>query len=264
MLRRMKSSVLSMCSFCRSYSARARSMPRVALDDVLVVAERVAHELAVLQLDDLAADRADEGAIVRDQHERPVYSARQASSRSMAAEIEVVGRLVEQQQVGLSHQHLGQLQAAALAARQRLDRARPVALARSRRRRRALDARLELVAAFALVALLQLAVAGEPSASPSAEARLERHHLVVQLLQRRRTARAARRAACRRRRAPATGAGRRRRPARARARRRFGLEVAGQQPQGRRLAGAVRPQQRQPVAGTDHEARRPTRISLPG
>ena len=111
--------------------------PRVALDDVLVVAERVADELAVLELDDLAADRADEGAIVRHQHERARVLGEVALQPLDGGQIEVVGRLVEQQQVRLAHQHLGQLEPAALAARQRVDRARQIASRRSRRRRSA-------------------------------------------------------------------------------------------------------------------------------
>ena len=121
-LRRMKSSVLSTCSFCRSYSACGALQARVALDDVLVVAERVADELAVLELDDLVADGADEGAVVRDQHERAWVFGEEGLQPLDGRQIQVVGRLVEQQQIGLAHQHLGQLQPPALAARQRVDR----------------------------------------------------------------------------------------------------------------------------------------------
>ena len=134
-LRRMKSSVLSTCSFCRSYSARARSIRDVALDDVLVVAERVADELAVLELDDLAADRADEGAIVRHQHERARVLGEVRLEPLDRGQIEVVRRLVHQQEIGLAHQHLGQLEPAALAARQRVDAARRGRSRRTRRRR---------------------------------------------------------------------------------------------------------------------------------
>src|SRR3954462_474491 len=67
--------------------------PRGALDDVLVVAERVAGELAVLQLDDLVADRADEGAIVRHQHERPFVLGEIGLESLDGRQIEMVGRL---------------------------------------------------------------------------------------------------------------------------------------------------------------------------
>ena len=119
--------------------------------------------------------------------------------------------------------------------------------------RQRLDARLERVAALALVALLQLAVARElvgravapgcaSSATSSSCSRAAS-----------RTARAARRAACPRPRTPATGAGRRRSRARARARRR--CRAAGR-PRGgaaRRLAGAVRSDQRQAIARADQQ-----------
>ena len=149
--------------------------PRVALDDVLVVAARVADELARPRARRSRWHTARMNARSCDTSTKaPGYSARKLSRRSMAAEIEVVGRLVEQQQIRLLHQHLGQLQAAALAARQRVDRARRDRPRRSRRRRQALDARLELVAALALVALLQLAVARQrPPGSPRASARLD-------------------------------------------------------------------------------------------
>ena len=206
----MKSSVLSTCSFCRSYSALRALDARGALDDVLVVAERVADELAVLELDDLAADRADEGAVVRDQHERPRVLGEEGLEPLDRGEVEVVGRLVEQQQIGLAHEHLGQLQPAALAARQRVDRAREIALGEPDVGGEALDPRLELVAALALVALLQLAVAGELVGLPVGEPRLERRQLVVQPLQigERLEQRVEQRAAPPT--APATGAGRRR------------------------------------------------------
>ncbi len=249
----MKSSVLSTCSFCLSYSACARSMPRGALDDVLVVAKRVARQLAVLQLDDLVADRADEGAIVRDQHERPLVLGEVGLEPLDGGEIEVVGRLVHQEEIGLSHQHLGQLQPAALAARQRVDRAGEIALGEADVGREPLDPTFELVAAAALVALLELAVPGELVGLSVRQARLQRRHLVVQLLQI-----GERLEQCLEQRAAApqllrlAQVGDRRAPEHAHVAA-VGLEVSGQEAQRRRLAGAVRSEQRQPVARTDQE-----------
>ena len=167
----------------------------------------------------------------------------------------MVGGLVEQQQVGLAHQHLGQLQAAALAARERVDRAGQVGLGEADVGGEALHARLELVATFALVALLELAVAGQVRLAGGAEARLDPHHLVVELLQRGERLEQGVEERARRRPAPATGAGRPRWPARAPYVARVGLELARQEPQGRGFAGPVRPEERQPVAGTNHERR---------
>ena len=104
-------------------------VPLLALDDVLVVAARVDDGLARLELDDVAADRAQKVAIVRDQHERLGPLAQALLEVLGGVDVEVVGRLVEEQQIRLFEQHLGQLEAAALAARQRVDRALEIGVA---------------------------------------------------------------------------------------------------------------------------------------
>ena len=124
---------------------------------------------------------------------------------------------------------------------------------RSRRRGEALDARLELVAAAALVALLELAVAGELFRLAVAQLRLERHHLVVQALQvgERLEQRLEQRAPARQLlRLPEVGdRGAAEHPHVAA----VGCEIARKQAQRGRLPGAVRSQQRQPIARTDQE-----------
>ena len=60
---------------------------------------------------------------MRDQHERLGPLAQPLLEVLGRLDVEVVGRLVEEQEVRLLEQHLGQLEAPALAARQRLDRA---------------------------------------------------------------------------------------------------------------------------------------------
>ena len=126
---------------------RARAFQaRVAFDHVFVVGERIADELARLELDDLAADGADERAVVGHQHERAVVFGQERLQPLDRRQVQVVGRLVEQQQVRLLHQHLRQLEPAALAARQRVDRARQIGLGEADVHGQPFDARLQLVA----------------------------------------------------------------------------------------------------------------------
>ena len=113
----------------------------------------------------------------------PVYSERKLSSRSIAAEIQVVGRLVEQQQIGLLRQHLRQLQPSPLAARQRLDGAREVRLGEADVGHQPPDPRLQLVAALVLVALLHLAVARQRRRVARVQLGLGGDELLVQALQ---------------------------------------------------------------------------------
>ena len=160
-------------------------VPLLALDDVFVVAARVDDHLAGFHLDDVATDRAQKVAIVRDQHERLGPLAQPLLEVLGGLDVEVVGRLVEEQQIRLLEQHLGQLEAAALAARERVDRALEIGRREAEILRQRLDPDLERVAAFARVALLQLAVALERLLV--GEVLLERQELVVdrqQLLER--------------------------------------------------------------------------------
>src|SRR6185312_8779662 len=111
----------------------------LAVDDVAIVAARVDDHLAALDLDDVAAHRTQEVAIVRDEHERLGPLAQALFEVLGGFDVEVVGRLVEEQEVRLFEQHLGQLEAAALAARQRVDRALEVGVGEAEILRQRLD-----------------------------------------------------------------------------------------------------------------------------
>ena len=60
--------------------------------------------------------RVEKFAVVRDQQQRAGIALEPVFEPEHGVEIEVVGRLVEQQQVGAAHQRLGQIQAHAPAA----------------------------------------------------------------------------------------------------------------------------------------------------
>ena len=79
--------------------------------DLAVAGERV----------DVVAHALDEVAVVADDDERAGPGVEQVLERGQGVDVEVVGRLVEQQDVGLAHQQAHQLQAPALAAGEVLD-----------------------------------------------------------------------------------------------------------------------------------------------
>jgi hypothetical protein len=150
----MKSSVFPTCSFCRSYSTRA-------LFDVAVVAKGVANELPTVELDNLLARLPDECAIVRNENEGARVFAKVGLEALDGGEIEVVRRLVHQQEIGLPDQHLRELQPAALAAGKRVHGTCEVGFGESDVQGQAANAGLDLVASEPPVALLDLAVARE-------------------------------------------------------------------------------------------------------
>ncbi|CAB4940787.1 unannotated protein [freshwater metagenome] len=76
----------------------------------------VAHQAV-----DVVAGALDEVAVVRDDHERPGPRVEQVLERREGVDVEVVGRLVQDEHVGLLHQEAHELQPAALAAGQVLD-----------------------------------------------------------------------------------------------------------------------------------------------
>ena len=76
-------------------------------------------------------------------------------------DVQVVGGLIEQQQVGLGQQHLGQLHAPALAARERVHAALQVDVGEAEVEGQLARGRLQRVAAAPRIELLQLAVAGQ-------------------------------------------------------------------------------------------------------
>ena len=78
----------------------------------------VGNALAAIELEDPRRDVVEEVAIVGDDQDRARIVAQMAFQPRHALGVEMVGRFVEQQQVGLVEQQLAQSDAAALAARQ--------------------------------------------------------------------------------------------------------------------------------------------------
>jgi hypothetical protein len=79
---------------------------------------RVARQLAAVELDDAGGDVVEEHAVVGDDHDRAAEVADQLLQPQDAVEVEVVGGLVEQQQVGLGDQRARQRHALDATARQ--------------------------------------------------------------------------------------------------------------------------------------------------
>jgi hypothetical protein len=69
----------------------------------------------------VGGDAVEEPAVMADDHGAAGESSSASSSARKRVDVEVVGRLVEQQQVGAGLQHLGQMHAVALAARELAD-----------------------------------------------------------------------------------------------------------------------------------------------
>ena len=80
----------------------------VALLDVLAVVADVVGQLAQVNVGDARDDRIEEVAVVRDENDRVGIGAEIFLEPVAGFEIEVIGRLVEQQQVRASEQELGQ------------------------------------------------------------------------------------------------------------------------------------------------------------
>ena len=91
------------------------------LQEVAVVSARIqdARRIAAVQLDDPVGDVLEEVAIVADDQERQGFRAQQLLQPQDALDVEMIGGLVHQQQVGRAHQSAGDRQALRPAARQR-------------------------------------------------------------------------------------------------------------------------------------------------
>ena len=74
----------------------------------LVVAAGVEGELAALEMAGLLRHRVEEVAVVADQDQRARVAAQMLLEPDRGLEVEMVGGLVEQQEVGLEEQHAGQ------------------------------------------------------------------------------------------------------------------------------------------------------------
>jgi hypothetical protein len=82
---------------------------------------RVAAQHGAVELDDARGHGVDEGAVVRHQHQRAAPLAQQALQPLDGIDVEVVGRLVEQQQLGRGDQRARQRDALLGATRERVD-----------------------------------------------------------------------------------------------------------------------------------------------
>ena len=89
----------------------------LALDEGVVIA-RPGGELAAIQIDDAGGQILQEGAVMGDEQQRTVPGQQHFLELGDGRDIQMVGGLVEQQQVGFLHQRAGQQHAAFLPARQ--------------------------------------------------------------------------------------------------------------------------------------------------
>ena len=101
----------------------------MVLDEVVAVVADVVGQRAQRQVGDARDDRVEEEAIVRDEDDRVRIGVQVLLEPVARFEIEMVGRLVEQQQVRLAEQQLGERDAHLPAAGERLGR--PLEVGRS-------------------------------------------------------------------------------------------------------------------------------------
>ncbi len=94
--------------------------PRVLLLEPRAVVALPRNAVAAIELEDPACDVVEEIAIVRDRDDRAGKFLEETLEPGDGLGIEVIGRLVEQQHVGIRQQQAAQGDAPALAARQRL------------------------------------------------------------------------------------------------------------------------------------------------
>ena len=102
----------------RSSSRASASSAAVLLLEVARVAARPRREPAAIELDDARGERGEEGAVVGDEQERAGIAAQVLLEPADRVDVEMVGRLVEQQQVRLGDQRAAEQRAAAPAAGQ--------------------------------------------------------------------------------------------------------------------------------------------------
>jgi hypothetical protein len=117
----MNASSLASIACWRAYCASCARSDERALALVEVVVARVGDQVAAVDLDDLADHAVQELAVVRGHHERALERAQPLLEPQDRLEIEVVGRLVEQQRVGLHDQDPREAHAHLPAARERAD-----------------------------------------------------------------------------------------------------------------------------------------------
>ena len=132
-----------------------------ALALVEVVVARIHRDLAAVDLGDLRDDAVHELAVVRRHQQRARPRLQEAFEPDDRFDVEVVGRLVHQQHVGLAEQHARHRHAHLPAARQRADVAVDPLVVEPEAVQHFARLRLERVAAEMLVFLLHFAEARE-------------------------------------------------------------------------------------------------------
>ena len=144
-LARKRSMNACRCAICALLLLVGRLLQREllrALRSNCGVVARVGLELPLVDVDDLVDDGVEKLAVVRDEEQRAGIAREPVLEPEHGVEVEVVGRLVEQQQVRAAHQRLREIEAHAPAAGEAGDRlarargsAKPRPAAASRRAR---------------------------------------------------------------------------------------------------------------------------------
>src|SRR5688572_26410374 len=103
-------------------AVRVLAEPAAAVLFVSLVVALEPHGFAVtLEGEDVGGDAVEEPAIVGDHHGATGERQQRLFERAQRVDVEIVGRLVEQQQVAALLEELGEVDAVALAARQAAD-----------------------------------------------------------------------------------------------------------------------------------------------
>ena len=226
----------------------------------LLLAPRVPRALeearaAGLELEHRGADRLEEPAVVGDEHDRGVERLQVRLQPLQRADVEVVRRLVEQQQVGVAGERARERGARQLAARERGERAIEVTVAEAEAMQRRVDALAPAVAARVLEARLRARVGVERGGVGGAAGH-RRLELREPLLDREQLLGAREHVVAQRERALARRALVVQRDARALAEGELAAVdrgLSGEHPQQRRLARAVAPGQRQSLPALEPE-----------
>src|SRR5262249_39460911 len=118
----------------------------LASDGIIRIAERIDAEARAAELHRDARDGIEERAVVRDDHDSAAERRDVLLEPRDGVEIEVIGRLVQKQEVRLLREHDAEVEAPPLPPREALHRARHVGGAETELSGNDLDFALELVA----------------------------------------------------------------------------------------------------------------------
>ena len=133
--------------------------PRLLLLEPARVVALIGDAAAAIELEDPAGDVVEEVPVVRDRDDGALVVGEEALEPEDGLGVEVVRRLVEQQQIGCAQQEPAERNASALTARQRRHVA--VAFRQPQRVHRVVELRLELPRAAAVDLVLHLRLLGE-------------------------------------------------------------------------------------------------------